>query len=262
MTIIGFRYWDVEDGKLYSTWASGFWTSGKLTASHVSTFAIRITDGMRYTGHVAPADDCQCGFYAFKYPLVMCACDDPTDSRHGAVGVVKLSGRICVHETGFRAQHAEVAALVDFTGTVSSEYGVPVYPDLDTMWSEWAPDTVEREHVAPGRVWCDSMFSFTPFPQLPPPIPDTSSVFFLGEADSITFYGISIPSGPSPKNAAAAAGIIVGACDIPPWLIDPDVPTPPAEIAAQAHRARSVHRDDRPRHQSPYGPKPRGRRAR
>jgi hypothetical protein len=57
--------------------------------------------------HASPHPDCQCGIYAYDRP--------GTRSYYGEVwwceGVIAAWGRLVVHETGWRAEHARVEAL-------------------------------------------------------------------------------------------------------------------------------------------------------
>jgi hypothetical protein len=48
-----------------------------------------------------------------------------------------------------------VVALVDFTGRMSRDYDAPRYPDLASLYGEWAPGA---RGWAPGEpaTWCDA----------------------------------------------------------------------------------------------------------
>jgi hypothetical protein len=70
------------------------------------------------------------------------------------LGAVRLWGRYVEHETGWRAEHAQAVAVVDFTGRLDPGYDVPRYPDLASLYGEWA---VGVDGWAPGEigVWCE-----------------------------------------------------------------------------------------------------------
>lgn len=55
-----------------------------------------------------PHDDCACGVHAWHEPVPYTA-TNPT--RELVAGAVVLWGRIAVHETGMRAEHARIVAL-------------------------------------------------------------------------------------------------------------------------------------------------------
>jgi hypothetical protein len=90
--------------------------------------------------HPAPSLRSRCGIWAHKQPIPDCTCPDPTGPAHGAVGVVRMWGRGVEHDDGWRAQYAELVAIVDHSGRLTQDYGVPRYPTTADMWAEWAPD--------------------------------------------------------------------------------------------------------------------------
>jgi hypothetical protein len=154
---IGFRRWRVSAaGELVGLGVPHVWASDRETA------VCRGLDGIGFgncnpfrvwPGHPAPSLRSRCGIWAHQDPIRPCQCGEPDSAAHGAVGAVRLWGRFVEHETGWRAEHARVVALVDFTGRMTGAYPVPKYPDLDSMYGEWAP---ERTGWAPGEpaVWC------------------------------------------------------------------------------------------------------------
>lgn len=163
MTILAFRRWNVSniDRLLYPTGVGmGQWAVGRQTAACARTGQLCdcwLCVLQPMGGHATPAPQagCTCGFYARKLPIGLCRCDHPTKACHQAVGVVRLGGRVIEHERGWRAQYAEIAALVDYTGAVDrSAYPVPFYPDLDAMYGEWAPDIACRDGVDADGIWC------------------------------------------------------------------------------------------------------------
>lgn len=112
-------------------------------------------------GPVSPDTDCSCGLYAYASPIKKCACGHPSATTHGAVGVVRMWGRVvhCRYEDGpvggYRAQFARVVAIRDYTGRLHPDYKAPRYPSLQAMYSEWRIDTPQKH--TPGEyadAWC------------------------------------------------------------------------------------------------------------
>lgn len=103
--------------------------------------------------HLTPSLQSKCGLWAHRQPIPDCACEDPGTRYHGAVGVVRMWGRAVEHTDGWRAEHAEVVALVDHSGSVRRDYGVPRYATTAAMYAEWAPD-VHGWAARHDRIWC------------------------------------------------------------------------------------------------------------
>ncbi len=158
MSVIGFRRWRVSSaGDLVGLGVPHVWESGAQTA------ICRGLDGVGFgncapfrvwPGHQVPALRSRCGIWAHREPIRACQCGDPGSPAHGVVGAVRLWGRYVEHETGWRAEHARVVALVDFTGRVGPGYDAPRYPDLASMYGEWATGTAGWA-AGEGAVWCD-----------------------------------------------------------------------------------------------------------
>ncbi len=158
MSTVGFRRWRVSaTGELVGLRVPYVWPTSQQTA------ACRGLDGTGFgncaplrlrPGHRAPSLRSRCGIWAHRQPIRGCQCSDPTSAAHGVVGAVRLWGRYVEHETGWRAEHARVVALVDFTGRLGGGYDVPRYPDLASLYGEWATGELGW---APGEsaVWCD-----------------------------------------------------------------------------------------------------------
>jgi hypothetical protein len=76
-------------------------------------------------GHAAPDLACTCGLHAYAAP---------PEQVHGFVlGAIAAWGAVCLHPSGFRAEHAQVTALVEGLGSIDADaiaarYGVPVVP--------------------------------------------------------------------------------------------------------------------------------------
>lgn len=182
MSVFAYRAWVVQlDGMLTparlpvrglppgaedpAAWARAWvraWETGTATATCPRMHCV-----------APPNPDCTCGIYAWKRPVDPGAVGRAARAQpsHVAVGVVRLWGQMCdgTNMTGYRAEHAQVVALVaDKAGNFDrGRYpGVRVYPDLISMYSEWditpelgfAADALAASHrrglveaVAPGR---------------------------------------------------------------------------------------------------------------
>jgi hypothetical protein len=79
--------------------------------------------------HVAPAEDCTCGFYAMRelLPLVQDAARLHVWRHLGlgcasgvVMGRVELAGTVIEHEFGYRAERARIVELIPFRGTERS----------------------------------------------------------------------------------------------------------------------------------------------
>jgi hypothetical protein len=94
--VIGFRQWRVVGDELWSVRADDRWRRGVHTA-HCPEH-----------GHIAPANGCTCGIYAWYAPTPRGASALTSDLVGGAVA---LWGQVELHAHGMRAQHAMVVAL-------------------------------------------------------------------------------------------------------------------------------------------------------
>jgi hypothetical protein len=158
VSTVGFRRWRVSAaGELVGLGVPHVWAAEQETA------VCRGLDGVGFgncapfrvwSGHPAPTFRSRCGIWAHREPIRPCQCGEPASAAHGAVGAVRLWGRFVEHETGWRAQHARVVALVDFTGRMSPHrYAAPQYADLASMYGEWAPGIAGWARGEPA-VWC------------------------------------------------------------------------------------------------------------
>jgi hypothetical protein len=80
-------------------------------------------------GHVAPDEDCTCGFYAVKLlsqlvPTVPLGILEYSVNQGVASGIVlgrvELAGKIIEHDYGYRAERARIAELIPIRGTERS----------------------------------------------------------------------------------------------------------------------------------------------
>lgn len=97
--IVGFRQWRLADGVLKSMFIASEWRDAEQHA--------RCYVGNHDPANV-PAKACSCGIYAY-YDLVPRTASAGTRELVG--GVVVLWGRVELHVTGMRAEHALLVAL-------------------------------------------------------------------------------------------------------------------------------------------------------
>jgi hypothetical protein len=74
--------------------------------------------------HVAPAEDCTCGFYALRSLRALRDSDELigaafTTSGRAVIGRVELAGKVIEHTHGFRAERARITELIPFDGHAS-----------------------------------------------------------------------------------------------------------------------------------------------
>jgi hypothetical protein len=122
-TIIGYRAWNVgRDASLRSITGRDVWRPEPMRAFCTATPFQKPT-----CGRLAPQRDCDCGLHAYH--------DVETCLRRGPVhGIVAGWGRVIVHCNCWRAQWAQVVALIN-TGwdpalvrRIARRYHVPVVP--------------------------------------------------------------------------------------------------------------------------------------
>jgi hypothetical protein len=123
--IVGFRQWRLSKGSLWSLYSEVPWSTAEL----------RATCSMgRHDPTLAPAKGCSCGIYASYDRCPLTASAGTPDFVAGAVVVW---GRVEVHATGMRAEHARIVALEQplrdgrkrrELDTVAEHLSVPVVP--------------------------------------------------------------------------------------------------------------------------------------
>jgi hypothetical protein len=97
--VVGFRQWRLVDGELRSVYSPTVWATAELSAT---------CSRGRHDPADTPAQDCDCGIYAYYDPRPRGASAGTPDLIGGAV---ILWGRIEVHAIGMRAEHARIVAL-------------------------------------------------------------------------------------------------------------------------------------------------------
>jgi hypothetical protein len=127
--------------------------------------------------HIAPDEDCTCGFYATKsrddspsLPFVMLAQAGLTPERGEGAGVVfgcvHLAGKVIEHDAGYRAERARIAELIPTTTdggvtvSLAARLELPVGPSLDTrtLYQRVREDlvvgpSVKSRHLGPVDRW-------------------------------------------------------------------------------------------------------------
>jgi hypothetical protein len=102
--VLGFRLWDVVDGRLHGYRER--WDQPWMTARCPTTgdnFEVPHTDGR--------CGEPPCGIYAAKNVEVLLKAHADLDLSEIAVGLVGMTGKVVEHERGYRAEHVTVLAL-------------------------------------------------------------------------------------------------------------------------------------------------------
>jgi hypothetical protein len=95
--VIGFRQWRLDDDGLASLIMDYRWRGAECVAA---------CSANTHPPAEAPVNGCVCGVYAWYDP-----CPRTASAPDYVAGVVVLWGRVELHATGMRAQHARVVAL-------------------------------------------------------------------------------------------------------------------------------------------------------
>ena len=148
-TLRGYRAWRIKPWGLQSVSMTGH-TWGKTEQARCLQGGVS-----GRLGHSAPKRGCSCGIYA-KHTL------DDLEYEFGTLsgymyGSIKVHGRIMLGDHGFRAQHAEIEALLwrglplryedkGLTGILNS---VPFYTDRAEFLNDYPPISVD--HLLPEK---------------------------------------------------------------------------------------------------------------
>ncbi|HSW91522.1 MAG TPA: hypothetical protein VLG09_02660 [Candidatus Saccharimonadales bacterium] len=141
--VIGYRYWRVDRVPGYypqtvvklvafngSQWYPGI-NEAKCLATHAPVrYTQNYYEGIMYSHvHTAPEEQCACGFYAKKDIY-----DGLAYTSGEAFGRVRMWGKVYEGPNGFRAQYAQIEALVvsfevreNEAQELADMYQVPVY---------------------------------------------------------------------------------------------------------------------------------------
>lgn len=131
--VIGYRQWRLADWVLGPISIGDPWRPGvnraacKQYGEPCDNPKCEMCKHLRGESHKAPAEECDCGLYALHEPPV-------SYGDEYVVGAVAAWGDLRVHHDGFRAEYAQIVALVACEphttdlSAVASTYGVPVVP--------------------------------------------------------------------------------------------------------------------------------------
>jgi hypothetical protein len=97
--IIGYRQWRLVDRALTSLFNTTRWERAQISA---------FCDSGDHHPEVVPDHACSCGVYAYYDP---CPRTASAFTRDLVAGAVIMWGRVELHGTGLRAEHAQIAAL-------------------------------------------------------------------------------------------------------------------------------------------------------
>ena len=126
---VGYRAWRVGSGGLLwplsdvrRAWRRGVNTARCNCETGLSlSFEWALVNGQRVLerapAHDAPAEACACGLYSWRRPKRMWGSDDRYVRGDLVAGAVASWGRVQVHETGLRAEHACIVTL-SFPATI------------------------------------------------------------------------------------------------------------------------------------------------
>lgn len=124
--IYGFRCWQKIVGNEYlRSWHNSYtWRTGRNTAECIYTQQ----DNPHYPDwDKIPGVGCRCGFYSFNLDNRF---QDMWLSDNSPCGIVELTARVVIHQTGYRAEKAKVAAVFDVPWCdmkrVAETYQVPL----------------------------------------------------------------------------------------------------------------------------------------
>lgn len=158
-TLRGYREWSISRlGRLQSLTRATTWGRLPLTAEcRVPLFFLPVKRKAA-SCESPPQPGCKCGIYAWYEPRMTQAWGDASDPGktagllekrmqtptrvNYAFGVIKAYGTIMPHEIGFRAEKAEIEALLVREGTDLSYYGFPVFHDVEEFLKRYPPDDV------------------------------------------------------------------------------------------------------------------------
>ena len=103
--------------------------------SNLSPARRRLTDA-----HRSPEPSCECGIYAWYRPDDSAAMDAGV---YGAFGVIQASGLVLMGDRGFRAEHAQIIAIVTWNKRVAAaceEAGIAVYRRRRDLLRDYPPE--------------------------------------------------------------------------------------------------------------------------
>jgi hypothetical protein len=130
---VGVRTWRLAN----TTWAKmGGWL-WSLSMTDCWRKNVEWKEAECLKGHRIPDERCHCGIWAFFNPEMMEQQFGPaklgpgTEDREEVTGIIVADGDIVIHEKGFRAQYARVAAIFEDPyltpkQEIAESYGCPI----------------------------------------------------------------------------------------------------------------------------------------
>jgi hypothetical protein len=121
--VIGYRSWKLDDWVLSPVVYGSPWRPGVNRAqckAHPDWWLDPDDTERAPHGHSAPHEHCRCGLHAYH--------DLPERTQGSVIGAVAAWGDLQVHHNGFRAECAQIVALVagECLEEVAATYGVPL----------------------------------------------------------------------------------------------------------------------------------------
>jgi len=161
-TASGFRWWTMRAPQLHLDPGSAEWEPGLLRGVKdfwqpgVNQARCQASAGSMHGYDEVPHDDCGCGFWAYweiqQHDMGMA-------STLPVVGVVRASGQVIMGPRGFRAQKAEIAALV---------LPFRIEPDLPAAPEPAVPRLSRISPRRPASRFTGRVISFPGAPPVPP----------------------------------------------------------------------------------------------
>ena len=123
-TLLGWRGWKVEGGKLVALGMTGVWEPKKAVRAVCTSRALG-------TGsvHDAPDKGCKCGYWSFKSQERLHIALEGYANHVQVIGTIEHWGKVVECTNGFRSEYAypkELWLLEDGLEHLSWEYGVPI----------------------------------------------------------------------------------------------------------------------------------------
>lgn len=117
---LGYRLWSVRHGALYSI-GRGITRWERFGAAPLEYLPGAYASCRESSHHIAPVSDCECGWYALHsldqaikdhrlFKALLSPSGDPTPEM--VIGAVAGSGRIEIHERGWRSERVQILALL------------------------------------------------------------------------------------------------------------------------------------------------------
>jgi hypothetical protein len=142
--LIGFREWLVTEVDGQSMLRSAYMGYGPTNYWH------RGQEKTALCSHVEISSECNCGLYAYYDRLTFASNTALRYPPNHVRGIVEASGRIILHETGFRAERMQIIAFISRNHgheALAQEYGVAAVP-----WHNIREFVEARFRMSPARL--------------------------------------------------------------------------------------------------------------